>query len=97
MRAIKLELNGETVSHEVNPRESLADFLRERCNLTGTHLGCEHGACGACTVTMDGVVVRSCIVLAVMADGRKIVTIEGTRAGELMNADDGARYYRALS
>jgi carbon-monoxide dehydrogenase small subunit len=85
MTAITLELNGEAVSHKVNPRESLADFLRERRNLTGTHLGCEHGACGACTVTMDGVVVRSCIVLAVMADGRKIETIEGTRAIELMN------------
>jgi aerobic carbon-monoxide dehydrogenase small subunit len=85
MTAIQLELNGETVSHDVKPRESLADFLRERCNLTGTHLGCEHGACGACTVTMDGVVVRSCIVLAAMADGRKIETIEGTRSADRMN------------
>ena len=85
MTAIKLELNGEIVSDEVESARDLADFLRERRNLTGTHLGCEHGACGACTVTMDGVVVRSCIVLAVMADGRKIETIEGTRAIELMN------------
>src|SRR5260370_23541462 len=78
-------INGETISQEINPRESLADFLRERCNLTGTHLGCEHGACGACTVSLDGMVARSCVVLAVMCDGRKVETIEGTRKTEPMD------------
>ena len=85
MMTIKLELNGEPISLEVSPRESLADVVRDRCNLTGTHLGCEHGACGACTVAIDGTVARSCIVLAVMVDGCKIETIEGTRSADDMN------------
>jgi aerobic carbon-monoxide dehydrogenase small subunit len=84
MTAIKLELNGEPVSHEVNPRESLADFLRERCNLTGTHLGCEHGACGACTVLVDGVATRSCLRLAVMCDGHSVQTLEGFPSDRVM-------------
>jgi carbon-monoxide dehydrogenase small subunit len=86
MTNIKIELNGEPVALEVSPRETLADVIRDRCNLTGTHLGCEHGACGACTVAIDGVVARSCIVLAVMADGCKVETIEGTRTADDMNA-----------
>ena len=85
MTTIEIELNGAPISIDVSPRESLADFLRDRCNLTGTHLGCEHGACGACTVTINGTVARSCIVLAVMADGCKVETIEGTRAADDMN------------
>ena len=85
MSITHLTINGEAVSQEINPRESLADFLRERRNLTGTHLGCEHGACGACTVSLDGMVVRSCVVLAVMCDGREIETIEGTRKTDLMD------------
>ena len=85
MTNIKLELNGEPVALEVSPRETLADVIRDRCNLTGTHLGCEHGACGACTVAINGIVARSCIVLAVMADGCKIETIEGTRNAVDMN------------
>jgi aerobic carbon-monoxide dehydrogenase small subunit len=76
---ITLELNGEEVTDLINSRTSLADFLRERRNLTGTHLGCEHGACGACTVALDGAPVRSCIVLAAMCDGRRVESIEGTR------------------
>lgn len=85
MTTIELELNGEPISLDVSPRETLADFLRDRCNLTGTHLGCEHGACGACTVAINGTVVRSCIVLAVMVDGSKVETIEGTRTADNMN------------
>ena len=85
MTTVKLELNVEPISLDVNPRESLADLVRDRCNLTGTHLGCEHGACGACTVAIDGVVARSCIVLAVMTDGCKVETIEGTRTADDMN------------
>ncbi len=76
---ITLELNGTKVVHDVEPRETLADFVRDRCGLTATHLGCEHGACGACTVVLDGKATRSCLVLAVMCDGRSIVTLEGLR------------------
>jgi len=76
---ITLELNGAKVAHEVEPRETLADFVRDRCGLTATHLGCEHGACGACTVLVDGQATRSCLQLAVMCDGRSIQTLEGLR------------------
>lgn len=79
MITVSLTLNGAPAAHAVEPRESLADLLRERCGLTGTHLGCEHGACGACTVALDGVATRSCIVLAAMCDGRDVQTIEGLR------------------
>ena len=75
--SISLQVNGERIEAHVLPRLNLADFLREHLKLTGTHVGCEHGACGACTVSMDGVPVRSCVVLAVMCEGRKIETIEG--------------------
>ncbi|ABW12617.1 (2Fe-2S)-binding domain protein [Parafrankia sp. EAN1pec] len=61
----------------MEPRLTLADFLREHCHLTGTHLGCEHGVCGACTVLLDGAAVRACLVLAVQADGSEVTTIEG--------------------
>ena len=76
---ISVHLNGQRVDHEVEPRETLADFVRDRCGLTATHLGCEHGACGACTVTLDGQATRSCLILAVMCDGRSVVTLEGLR------------------
>jgi aerobic carbon-monoxide dehydrogenase small subunit len=79
MKTVVLELNGIKASHAVEPRETLADFLRDRCGLTGTHIGCEHGACGACTIVLDGQATRSCLQLAVMCDGRSIVTIEGLR------------------
>jgi carbon-monoxide dehydrogenase small subunit len=84
MTDITLELNGATVAHRVEPRETLADFLRERCGLTATHLGCEHGACGACTVVLDGVAARSCLHLAVMCDGRSVLTLEGLRSDPVM-------------
>jgi carbon-monoxide dehydrogenase small subunit len=76
-QSISLTINGEAVTAEVEPRVSLADFVRDTRRLTGTHLGCEHGVCGACTVLMNGVPVRSCITYAVMADGAEITTIEG--------------------
>jgi carbon-monoxide dehydrogenase small subunit len=76
---ITVELNGSNVAHDVEPRETLADFVRDRCGLTATHLGCEHGACGACTVMLDGLATRSCLVLAVMCDGKSVDTLEGFR------------------
>ena len=77
MTAIRLRINGAAVADDVPPRLSLADFLRERRNLTGTHLGCEHGVCGACTILVDGEPARSCLMLAVACDEREITTIEG--------------------
>jgi carbon-monoxide dehydrogenase small subunit len=74
---LELSVNGMPVSTQVDPRQNLADFIRERLGLKGTHLGCEHGACGACTVLMDGVPIRSCITLAGCCQQAEIVTIEG--------------------
>lgn len=74
---IRLRVNGTPTSLSVEARMTLADFLRERCGLTGTHLGCEHGACGACTVLLDGAAVRSCLMFAVQADGTEVTTVEG--------------------
>ena len=83
-RTITFEVNGAPYTIEVEPRRSLADALREDCGLTGTHLGCEHGVCGACTVRVDGAIVRGCLTLAVQADGRRVDTIEGlSDSGEL--------------
>jgi aerobic carbon-monoxide dehydrogenase small subunit len=70
-------VNGSVVSMAVEPRKTLADALREDCGLTGTHLGCEHGVCGACTVLLDGAPVRSCLIFAVQAEDRDIRTVEG--------------------
>lgn len=74
---VELTVNGRNHRGVVEPRITLADFLRETCGLTGTHLGCEHGACGACTVLLDGQAVRSCLVFAVQADGQEVTTVEG--------------------
>ena len=74
---VHIRVNGEIRPGAVEPRLTLADYLRERCGLTGTHLGCEHGVCGACTVLVDGEAVRSCLVFAVQADGLEVTTIEG--------------------
>jgi aerobic-type carbon monoxide dehydrogenase small subunit (CoxS/CutS family) len=82
-RRIKLRINGSEAEREVETRMTLADFLRLEMELTGTHLGCEHGVCGACTVLVDGQSVRSCLMLAVQAEGRSVVTVEG-----LSNDDD---------
>jgi carbon-monoxide dehydrogenase small subunit len=84
MTAVTIELNGVKIADDVEPRQSLADFLRDRCGLTATHLGCEHGACGACTVVVDGKATRSCLSLAVMCDGRAIQTLEGLRTDAVM-------------
>ena len=74
---LRFEVNGKQVAIEVEPRLTLADCLRHRLRLTGTHVGCEHGVCGACTVLVDGDAVRACLMLAVQAEGAKVVTIEG--------------------
>jgi carbon-monoxide dehydrogenase small subunit len=75
--AINVTVNGTPQSLNVEPRRSLADFIREDIGLTGTHLGCEHGVCGACTILLDGEPSRACLMLAVQADGADVVTIEG--------------------
>jgi aerobic carbon-monoxide dehydrogenase small subunit len=80
---VNVTINGRPWKSAVEARLTLADFLRERCHLTGTHLGCEHGVCGACTVLVDGAAVRSCLMFAVQADGTEVTTIEG------MGAPDG--------
>ena len=83
---IDLTVNGAARSGDAEPRKTLADFLRDDLELTGTHLGCEHGVCGACTVLLDGEPVRSCLMLAVQAAGATITTIEGLAENGSMNA-----------
>ena len=81
---ISMSVNSEAVNRTVEPRQSLADFIRNELELTGTHVGCEHGVCGACTVRLDGQIVRGCLTLAVQADGCTVETIEGlTESGEI--------------
>jgi aerobic-type carbon monoxide dehydrogenase small subunit (CoxS/CutS family) len=75
--AVRITVNGRVAEHEVEARRSAADFLREDLGLTGTHVGCEHGVCGACTVLVDGRSARSCLLLAAQLDGRAVTTIEG--------------------
>lgn len=83
-KKISIDINGRRCERDVEVRKSLADFLREEMGLTGTHLGCEHGACGACTVLFNGASVRSCLVFAVQADGAEVTTVEGlSRNGEM--------------
>jgi carbon-monoxide dehydrogenase small subunit len=84
MTAVSFALNGVTIADDVEPRQTLADFVRDGCGLTATHLGCEHGACGACTVLVDGQATRSCLALAVMCDGRSVFTLEGLRSDPTM-------------
>ena len=74
---VRFKVNGADAEVEVEPRTTLADCLRYRLRLTGTHVGCEHGVCGACTVIVDGAAVRSCLMLAVQAEGADVVTVEG--------------------
>ena len=83
-REISVTINGDAHTREVETRLNLADFLRHELEMTGTHVGCEHGACGACTVLVDGEAVRSCLMLAVQANGQEVTTVEG------LAADDGA-------
>ena len=81
---ISLTINGESVTKTVPVRQHLVDFLRTDLGLTGSHLGCEHGVCGACSIRVDGMVVRGCLMLAVQADGSDVVTVEGlTETGEI--------------
>ncbi len=81
-RELALTVNGRTHRGTAEPRMTLADFLRDELGLTGTHLGCEHGVCGACTVLMDGRTVRSCLIFAVQAEGHELMTVEGLAEGE---------------
>jgi carbon-monoxide dehydrogenase small subunit len=86
MSRVRVRVNGKVVADDVPPRLSLADFLRERRNLTGTHLGCEHGVCGACTILIDGEPARACLAFAVACDEREIRTIEGFEDDAVMTA-----------
>lgn len=87
--AITLKINGEDVTRIVAVRQHLVDFLRTEMGLTGSHLGCEHGICGACSVRVDDQVVRGCLMLAVQADGAEVVTIEGlTETGEIADLQE---------
>ncbi len=95
--SISMEVNGERVEAQVMPRLNLADFLREHLQLTGTHVGCEHGVCGACTVRVDGEIVRSCLMLAVQVDGAAVQTIEGVSdSGEISDLQAAFRDRNAL-
>ena len=84
-RDITLKVNGRAYRVSVEPRRTLVDTIREECGLTGTHIGCEHGVCGACTVLVDGQPVRACLMFAVQADGREIRTVEGLAKGEVLH------------
>ena len=94
---ISLTVNGEPVDADVLPRLNLADFLRDHLQLTGTHVGCEHGVCGACTLRVNGDIVRSCLLLAVQADGATVETIEGlSDSGEIADLQAAFRARNAL-
>ena len=82
---LALKVNGRSYEVRIEPRRTLADALREDCGLTGTHLGCEHGVCGACTVLVDGDPVRSCLMFAVQAEGAEIRTVEGLADGDQLH------------
>ena len=94
---ISLQVNGERIDAQVLPRLNLADFLREQLKLTGTHVGCEHGVCGACTVRVNGEIVRACLMLAAQAHGASIETIEGlSDSGEIADLQAAFRERNAL-
>jgi carbon-monoxide dehydrogenase small subunit len=94
---IKVRVNGTLYEEEVEPRLLLADFLRQTLALTGTHVGCEHGVCGACTILVDGSSVRSCLMLAVQSDGCEIATVEGLgRIDKLAPVQEAFREHHAL-
>ena len=97
MMEIELTVNGRVVREAVEPRLLLTDFLRHRLGLTGTHVGCEHGVCGACTVLVDGASVRGCCVLAVQAEGSRVETVESLAgSGPLTELQDAFRRHHAL-
>jgi carbon-monoxide dehydrogenase small subunit len=95
---VKITVNGERRRSVVEARKTLADFIREDCALTGTHLGCEHGVCGACTVLLDGSAVRSCLIFAVQAEGAEVTTIEAMapKEGGLSAVQDAFRQEHGL-
>jgi len=94
---ITLTVNGEEVREEVDARTTLVDFLREALGLTGSHVGCEHGVCGACSVRLDGAVVRGCLTLAVQCDGHEVETIEGASdSGAIADLQEAFRLRNAL-
>ena len=95
---VELTVNGRPHRHVVEARLTLADFLREKCGLTGTHLGCEHGACGACTVLLDNQAVRACLIFAVQVDGQEVTTVEGIAGpdGELSPVQSALRECHGL-
>jgi aerobic-type carbon monoxide dehydrogenase small subunit (CoxS/CutS family) len=97
MITVDVTVNGRRYREEVAPRLLLSDFLRHRLGLTGTHVGCEHGVCGACTVKLDGFAVRSCLLLAVQVDGAELVTVEGLAGpGPLTPLQESFRRHHAL-
>jgi aerobic-type carbon monoxide dehydrogenase small subunit (CoxS/CutS family) len=92
---VTVEINGTRYEGDVEPRTLLSDFIRHVAGLTGTHVGCEHGVCGACTVQLDGETVRSCLMLAVQANGRSVLTVEGlAREGEALHPLQAAFHER---
>jgi len=94
---ISFTLNGETVEDHVAPRQNLVDYIRQEQELTGSHVGCEHGVCGACTIEVDGSIVRGCLMLAVQADGTQVKTIEGlTSDGSLARLQQAFWKHNAL-
>jgi len=95
---VRVVVNGQVRQEQVDPRLMLADFLRENCRLTGTHLGCEHGVCGACTVLVDGAAVRSCLMFAVQAAGSEVTTVEALASpdGTLNQVQQAFRENHAL-
>lgn len=97
MRTVSVSVNGKTYERDVEPRRSLGDFLRMDLKLTGTHFGCEHGACGACTVRVDGEAVRSCLMFAVQVNGKSVETVEGLAGdGALTALQEAFRERHAL-
>ena len=94
---ITLTVNGERIDTHVLPRLNLADFLRDQLNLTGTHVGCEHGVCGACTIRVNGDIVRACLMLAIQAEGAVVETIEGlSDTGEIADLQEAFKARNAL-
>lgn len=97
MIPVELTVNGRRYREDVEPRLLLSDFLRHRLGLTGTHVGCEHGVCGACTVKLDGIAVRSCLLFAPQVDGAELVTVEGLAGnGALTPLQEAFRRHHAL-
>jgi len=97
MLDVRMTVNGEAVTEAVAPRTTLVDFVRETLGLTGSHVGCEHGVCGACTMLLDGVIVRGCLTLAVQCDGARVDTIEGlSDSGALADLQEAFQRRNAL-